>query len=290
MQATFERVPHPADASFLVKRRNDRKFEFWWHFHPEMELNFIERSQGRRLVGDAIEDYDDGDLVLLGSGLPHTWYSEERGGKQKHQSVVVQFLPEFLGREFFSRSELTGITRLFQAAHRGLQFTGSVQESVGRQMRELPRLDGLRRLLSLLAILDELAQAKARPLASAGYVPGLDESCVHRVNDVLAFIAGHYTEPITQRQAAQVAHLSPSAFSRFFHRAIGKTFKRHVNELRVGKACRMLIESDRAITEIALASGFANLANFNRRFLEQKGVSPRAFRLHWKDRGTPRVQ
>lgn len=287
MQASLERVPRSAEASFLVKRRNDPRFDFWWHFHPEYELNFIERSRGRRLVGDAIAEYDDGDLVLVGPGLPHTWFSDidKTGERRRHQSIVVQFLPEFLGEGFLDRSELADVARLLKRAGRGLQFVGAVQERVGRQMRELTRLRGLRRLLGLLSILDDLSRAEARPLASAGYGPRLNDRNLRRVNAVLTFVEEHFTERITQSDAARIAHLSPSAFSRFFHQTVGKGFNRHVNELRIGRACRLLIESDHPITAIALASGFTNLANFNRRFLEQKGMSPRAYRMHWSAKG-----
>jgi AraC-like DNA-binding protein len=285
MQAALEHIPHSTEASFLVKQRDDRRFDFWWHFHPECELNFIEHSRGRRLVGDAIAEYDDGDLVLIGPDVPHAWSSHADGHVRRHRSIVVQFLPGFLGEEFLRRSELTAIARLLERSRRGLQFVGPVQQRVGRQIQELPRMQGMSRLLVLLSILDELAAAEARPLASAGYVPNLHQGNIRRVNEVLAFIEEHFTERITQADAARIVHLTPSAFSRFFHQSVGKGFKRHVNELRIGRACRLLIETDRPITEIALESGFTNLANFNRRFLEQKGMSPRRFRTHWAEAG-----
>ena len=140
-------------------------------------------------------------------------------------------------------------------------------------------LEGLPRLLALLGILQELARSReARPLASAGFVPSLRKADVERIDRVLSFLSERFDGDVSLPETARAAHLSVPAFSRFFKRRTGRTFVGYVTELRLGRACRLLIETDRAVSDIAYSSGFNNLSNFNRRFLEARRMSPRDYR------------
>jgi AraC-like DNA-binding protein len=276
MLARVERIPAPPSSSFLWKRRRDRRFEFAWHFHPEVELTWIVSSRGRRFVGDHVADYREGDLVLLGPNLPHTWHSEGRG---RHEAVVVQFAEGFLGPEFLGLPELLPVRRLLERARRGLHVAGRTQRAVVRRLEELGRAEGLGRIRALLEILEALSRSReARPLASAGFVPALRKTDVERIDRVLGFLAERYAGDVSLPETAAVAHLSVPAFSRFFKRRTGKTFVAYVNDLRLGRACRLLIETDRPVSDIAFDCGFNNLSNFNRRFLEARSMSPRVYR------------
>jgi AraC-like DNA-binding protein len=278
MQARAERVSTAGDAAFAVKRRRDPRFGFYWHFHPEAELTLIVRSRGRRFVGDSIEDYRDGDLVLLGPDLPHTWQSA--GGTRRHEAVVVQFRPDFLGRGFLGRPEAARVRRLLERAAVGLQFTGRAQREAARSMEALERRSGLSRIAGLLELLETLARSReARPLSSPAFRPSLRRGDGRRIDRVLRFLSEAFTGPVALADAADRAHLSVPAFCRFFRRSTGKTFVDALHELRVGFACRRLIESDEPVASIAFASGFNNLSNFNRRFRALRGTSPREYRL-----------
>ncbi len=273
MKARIERVSTDDAASFLCRRRVDARFGFYWHFHPEIELTLIVRSRGRRFVGDSIEPYDDGDLVLVGPNLPHTW-SSDPSRKGRHEAVFCQF-----PREFLKSPELAGAERLFDRSSRGLRFTGRTQRAVSRQMESLQQLQGLRRLAGLLEILDQLARStESRPLSGRGYVPAVRSGDAERIDRVCRFLNGRFTEGVTLAEAASVAHLSVPAFSRMFRRATGRTLVAYLNELRTGLACRELMESGRSISDIAYDAGFNNLSNFNRRFRALKGLSPREYR------------
>lgn len=278
MKAAAERVSLGAGASFLCRRRVDARFGFHWHFHAEIELTAIVRSRGRRFVGDSIEPYVDGDLVLLGPNLPHTWHSD--GGRRgRHEAVFCQFSEAFLGKEFLQSPELAGVKGLLERAARGLRFTGATQKSVLRKLEGLDRVQGLTRLTGLLDILDQLARSKdERPLSSRRFVPDLRRRDAERVDRVCRFLNERCTEGVTLAEAAGVAHLSIPAFSRVFRRSTGKTLVSYLHELRTGLACRALIESDRPVSDIAWDSGFNNLSNFNRRFRSLKGMSPREYR------------
>ena len=278
MIARPERVaPGPA-ASFVWKRRRDPRFEFAWHFHPEIELTRIVRSRGRRLVGDSVEEYADGDLVLVGPELPHTWHSEP-GRRGPHEAVVVQFSPGFLGKGFLERPELLGVRRLLERARRGLRFDGPAARDVGRRLEGMDGLDGFGRLRALLDALARLAaERRPRPLASPGYAPPARRGDPRRIDRVCRHLAERYLEDVPLAEAAARAHLSTSAFCRYFRARTGQTLVGYLNELRIGHACRLLLETDRPVADIAFDSGFRNLAHFNRRFLALRGRPPREYR------------
>lgn len=282
MRAAAEKIPLTSE-SFRYRVRDDPRFEFRWHFHPEYELTLIVQSRGRRIVGDSVEDYRDGDLVLLGPNLPHAWGSSP-GPRRRHRSIVLQFSGSFLGAGFFERPEVRDVARMLAQSATGLSFTGQARDRAARLLGEMQHLRGLDRLLALLSALGALARSPdVRPLASPGFRPALDLDNRRRIDSVCAYIHHNHTRPISQPEMAHIAHLSPSAFSRFFKRMIGKTFIDYLHEIRIGHACELLIEGDLPITEVAYASGFSNLSNFNRRFLEQKRMTPRTYRAQFFD-------
>jgi AraC-like DNA-binding protein len=278
MKAAIERVSTGPAASFRCRRRVDARFGFLWHFHREIELTYIVHSRGRRFVGDSIEPYEDGDLVLLGPDLPHTWHSDPRR-KGPHEAVFCQFSREFLGEAFIESPELAAVDRLLGRSARGLRFVGRTQKAVGRRMEGLDRLDGVPRLAALLEILDALARSRdARPLSGRRFVPLLRRGDAERIDRVCRLLNERCLEGVSLSEAAAAAHLSVPAFGRLFRRTTGKSLVVYLNELRTGLACRELIETDRPVSDIAFASGFHNLANFNRRFRALKGMSPREYR------------
>jgi len=166
MKAQIEKVRPGGAASFICRRRIDPRFGFYWHVHPEIELTCIVRSRGRRFVGDSIEPDDDGDLVLLGPNLPHTWDSDPRRGG-RHEALFCQFSESFLGPDFLRTPETAGLRRLLGQAAQGLRFTGKTQKSVARRMEGMDGLQGLARLAALLEVLDLLARSReVRALSS----------------------------------------------------------------------------------------------------------------------------
>jgi AraC-like DNA-binding protein len=151
-------------------------------------------------------------------------------------------------------------------------------------MAEMEGRRGMARLVGLLEVLDLLSRSReAQPLSSPSFVPSLREGERERIDRVCRFLNDRYTERIPLGEAAERAHMSVPAFSRFFRRKTGRTFVAYLNELRTGHACRLLIETDKTVSEVCFASGFNNLSNFNRRFLTLKGMSPRAWRHEFAD-------
>ncbi len=277
-KASYEKVPTGPSRSFACRVFDLPAFDSPWHFHPEFELTLVTSGSGRRFVGDHMAEYRPGDLVLLGPELPHFWHSGEGGG-QRSRSVVVQFLPGFLGDGFFELPELDAMHRLFANAAQGLRFTGPTRERAAAVMQRMESRSPQGQLLGLLAALDILSRSPdVEVLATEGFAPALDVRTEERINRCQAYIFEHLGEPLRLDEVAAHLNMSPSAFSRYFKRVMGKTFSRFVNELRVSQSCRALLETERPIAEIAFESGFNNLSNFNRRFRELRGASPREFR------------
>jgi AraC-like DNA-binding protein/quercetin dioxygenase-like cupin family protein len=282
MRASYEKVPLHGERFFYVKTRDDPEFEFKWHYHPEFELTLITESAGRRFVGDHIGDYEAGDLVLVGPNLPHTWCSFPEDKGAHHRAVVVQFPGEFLGPRRLENEGLARLRRLYRRAALGLAVGGRTRRELGARVERLPGLATLKQLAELILILDALsASAEVEELSSRTFEPefGPDApDAKHPVDRVCRYLNQRFRERVSLREAARVAAMSPWAFSRFFHRSTGKTLTTYVNELRVGEACRLLMDTDRGIADIAGAAGFPNLSNFNRQFLRFRGLRPSEYR------------
>lgn len=275
MKAQFENIASKKGAeSFLAYALAVPYFEFKWHYHPEYELTLITRGEGKRLVGDSYNNYEAGDLVLLGRELPHTWTSEPIKNK-KVSAIVVQFPADFIER-FTELEEFKRVKAMLNSSDRGLFFPDSTP--VRMELEKLPALSGFEKVTALLTILHRLAGLRGEKLSSGYFQPVKGKQTEGRINKVCQYIQKHAHEPLSLEQVAGLIHLSRSAFSKFFKRATGKTFSDYVNDIRIGKACHLLAETDKPINEIAHETGFESLTYFNRVFLKKKNLTPRQLR------------
>jgi YesN/AraC family two-component response regulator len=275
MKALYEDIASKKGSeSFLAYAFSVPAFEFKWHYHPEYELTLITKGNGKRLVGDSYESFQPGDLVLLGPDLPHTW-SSEAIHKQQVSAIVIQFSEGFMN-SFVQLNEFTKVINLLAASSRGLFFPHAL--TLYQSLELLPEMSGVEKVTSLLTILQKLTEQKCIKLSSEFFNPVKGEETENRINKVFRYIQKHAAENITLEQTARLIHLSRSAFSKFFKRATGKTFSDYVNDIRIGNACYLLTESDKAINEIAYETGFDSLTYFNRVFLKKKHITHRQFR------------
>lgn len=280
MKPIYQRLISAPDEGFAFKVLRAPGFDCPWHFHDEYELILVRKSGGYRLVGDNLKPLAPGDLVLIGPNLPHIWQNDEHGpGRHTPvDAVLIQFEEKFLG-DWLELPAFLPVRQLLRRAALGLEIVGHTRERVSEMMVEMSRLRGLRRIVQFLSILDVLAHSReCRQIASAGFGGVGNPFNQARMNLVFQFINEHLDEPLSLPQLAELVHLSPGAFSRFFHLHTGRTFPAFVNELRVGRACRLLLETELPIGQIARACGFTNLSNFNRQFLRLKRLTPREFR------------
>jgi AraC-like DNA-binding protein len=280
VKARIEKILPPTAASFVYRIKREPGFSPFWHYHPEYQLTLVLRGRGKRFVGDNVAAFKPGDLVLTGPDLPHMWCSSQppgRGGP--HEAVMVQFSESIFGGRFLELPEMASVRRLLDRSVQGIRFGDAVRRSVGPRVLRMGRKRGLPRLIELLEILRILSQAPAeRPLSSRSFSSSLRSSDRQRIDAICRFTTERAAGPVSLSQAAAAAHMSVPAFTRFFRRCTGKTFVEYLTELRVGSACRLLVETDRTVTEVCFAAGFNNVSTFNRRFRELKGTTPRDFR------------
>lgn len=290
VKPVFEQTPQRQWESFHCEVLRGPGYGATWHFHPEFQITLVLKSAGYRLVGDNISPLESGDLVLVGSNLPHVWQQDEGCGRTAVHAIVVRFLDTLLGRDFLEIPEAAAVKRLLRRAARGLRVTGRTRDAVAERLQRLTVAKGLNRVAELLGVLETLAQScDLQPIASAGFVPSLSSEDQGRMARVTAHIHARLTGTIDRATVARAAHLSEGAFSRFFKLRTGKTLPEYVNELRVGRACRLLAEEDRKVTDVALDCGFKNLANFNRRFRKITRMTPRDYRRQLQRSITGRV-
>lgn len=279
--ARFELVPKCGRESFRVREFALPEFASPWHFHPEIELAFIENGTGKRFVGDSIAPFGPGDLVLIGEDLPHVWRNNVPARSQADyaHSIVVHFTAESFGAGFLNCAELQPVRKLLARARRGIGFGPQTSAAARPLLMGLKDLSGLPRLIRLLELFQLLASdGSSRSLSSTGFSPQLDPLAGERVNSAHQYVFRNFTGHIDHEEMARDAGMSASAFSRYFKRMTGRTVSEFVNEVRIGHARRLLIETDRTISEVAFASGFESLSNFNRRFRDISGISPREYR------------
>lgn len=277
MKPILEQLHHKThNQSFLCYEVNVPSFEFLWHYHPEYELTFILNGNGKRLVGDSYENFEEGDLVLLGPMLPHTWVSEKRG-KENCRAVVIQFTQAFV-KQLVQFPEMNAFEKLFTKANRGLHFNKAKNGNCIVLLQKMLQSNQLVSFTLLLQVLQQLALKREHPLTAIQFKPIKSNANQLRINQVFHYVQNQFREGVSLKKAASLIHLSESAFCKFFKRACGKTFSDYTNEVRIAHACNLLIETDKAIAEIAFESGFESLTYFNRVFLKKKSVRPGLYR------------
>jgi AraC-like DNA-binding protein/mannose-6-phosphate isomerase-like protein (cupin superfamily) len=278
--ASLELVPKDPTLPFTLTDVRAACFTYPWHHHPELELSLILRGKGLRYVGDSIKEFEEGDLCLIGPYTPHCWLSEPVPGRPV-RSLVIQFPPEIFGADFLNLQVSRPIKELFSRAERGLAISGELRNKVAALMEQMfrPRQSPLHRMSLLLELLALMAPGERCTSLSLG-TSTRPQSPGHAamMRRILSYIHENAPHEISQRAAADLAGLSPAGFSRFFSRHFGKPFVTYVAEVRVGQACRLLLEDELGIADVATRAGFNNLANFNRRFRLLKGMTPSEYR------------
>ncbi len=279
-----EQLSFRGKTAVTVKWDDFPHFTFPWHFHPEYELVYVIKSFGKRFVGDHIDDFSDGDLVLLGSNLPHFWKNDDvffQGDPQyKVNAIVIHFPADFFKQQIENYPEFLKIKELLQRSARGIRFHEPIAKSVGKKLEKLLKSKGLERTLDFVKILDKLARTKDYKILSSGnYNAELQNLSSSRIDKVLHIINSNYREDLKLETVANHAGMNKTAFCRFFKEKTGKSFSEFLIEMRIGYACKLLIEAQLSVSQICFESGFNNLSNFNRQFKKQTLFTP----VHYKN-------
>jgi AraC-like DNA-binding protein len=278
MKPAFRRLTLPVSNSFVLKTDN-MPIRNPWHYHAEIELLYLHEGHGTRFIGDTVGSLQARELFLIGSNLPHTtqrdlhYYNDHPD--ESPFSIVVQFLPDFLGKDFFKTPEFYSIQRLIGRSARGLGFRGRECEIIGGRLMKLHNLLPAYRILELVSILLELSETEDYEyLSSEGFVNVYGELHHTKLNKVYEYSVNHFMERIPIDVVAELANLTTAAFCRFFKSRTGKTYLEYLTDLRISFACKLLAEDKLNISDIAHQSGFQNLSLFNRQFKELKTVTP----------------
>lgn len=276
MKVKLESIQPDADSSFKILLTPRLNEIFYWHFHPEYEIVYVEAAHGIRHIGDHISRYEGSDLALIGPNIPHLNF--DYGVKTTAETVVVQMKEHFLGAPFFALPEIAAINDLFERAKGGLAFSGETKRRAGEKLKTVTALNNFDQLICLLEVFQLLANSTewiplhSRPIAKASI---LKEQ--QRLHKIYHFIETRYTESININELAALTNLTTAAFCRYFKKTTHCTFTDFLNQYRINQARKLLIQ-DKSVTDACYESGFENLSHFNRTFKKFAGENPLAFK------------
>ncbi len=288
MKLVYKNSNIQPERCFSVRQDNLPCIEQDWHFHPEIELIYFLKSTGTRYVGNSIGNFEPGELYMIGSNVPHLFRNHrEYYGQESHLSavdlVVVKFQADFLGKSFTDLVEAKGMRRLFHLANRGIKFSKTSTYLSHKHILGLLRNEGLSGIVELLNVLDILS-------ATEDYEILCEEEIVHnfsndekeRMGKIISFLNQNFDKRIELEEVSEIACMTPTAFCRYFKKKTKKSFTQFLNEIRLGHACKLLIEGDEQIATIAYQSGFNTMTNFNRQFKSLLHMTPTEYMEKYK--------
>lgn len=252
-----------------------------WHYHPEIELIHIIKGEGTLFAGDSSIRFKDGDVVLLGSQLPHYWRFDDiyTDVNPVPSSIeLLQFCEDFWGHDFLKLPENKAIVRLFEKAKRGIIIPESISSLAKKTLTNLIASKDAERLYFLIKLLSILCQIKSPNYISLSTNFKFESSENERINAIYNYSLNHFKQKIYLKDVAAVANLATHSFCRYFKKRTKKSYSTFIIELRVGYACKLLSEKRLSIKEICFESGFNSFTNFNKQFKLFKGLPPNEYR------------
>lgn len=275
-----EITPLKESDSFLVFDRKKCGFTYPLHFHPEYELNFIRNAQGaRRIVGDSIETINDYELTLIGPNLYHVWEDGDCEKTREVHEVTIQFMPDIFAPALLRKNIFRPISEMFLNTKRGILFSVETARQFEYQITSLSRKDGFVSFVELQSLLYNLSISRGqRLLANSSFQTETNTYSDERIERLHKYIKENYNRKLMLKDAADLLNMSTISFTRLIKQRTGKSFVDFLNEIRLGYATRMLIDSDKSISEICFECGFNNISNFNRIFKKKQKQTPSLFR------------
>ena len=276
---SFEKISPSFGSSILVKQHTkmiENRFAFW-HFHPELELVYVNKAQGKRHIGNHLSYFNNSQLILIGSNLPHNGFTDRFCANGSE--IIIQFKSDFLGADFFNIPEMNAIIALFDRAKKGILFKLEIKSIVGPKVEKLMEYDGMTRVLKFLEILNDLAVTDDYTILNAnGFAFETKPQDSTKIDIIFKYINTNFKDHISLKEMADKVSMTIPAFCRYFKRATGKTFTQLVNEYRIVHATKLLNESQMSITDICYECGFNNFSHFNKQFKEITGKSASKYR------------
>jgi AraC-like DNA-binding protein len=263
----------PPSQIFVIKHLEEKHFDPVWHAHSEYQLFVVFKGTGTRFIGDSIKSFKPGELVFTGPHLPHLWRSDDvyfdKRTNHKTEGIVIYFNENFLGDHILDKEEMLSIKKLFAKSMRGLEFYGAKRIQAVRLMEDLVHMKGISSVIQLLHILEVLASTKEyHYISSVHYEESFNQHETDRLNKVYEYVMKNFRRKVSLEEIAELLHMTPTSFSRYFTMKNNKPFSRFVAEVRIKHACEMLTETEASIAEVCYECGFNTLSNFNKQFKE----------------------
>ncbi|HWJ92167.1 MAG TPA: AraC family transcriptional regulator [Flavisolibacter sp.] len=279
MRPQLLKVSKGPDRSFSVRRDLVPHVNNRWHYHSEVELIHFKKGEGTQFIGDSIKRFKAGDVVMVGANLPHYWRFDDAYFEENTKAMadirVSHFNENFWGENFLHLPENNNIRTILEKAKRGLQITGKTKQRVAELLEQLQSADGPQRIILLIEALSAIANCKGLVmLSSIGFKPDLVEVESDRINAIYEYSIKNFKRKIQLEEIAEVANISPNSFCRYFKSRTRKTYSQFLIELRVGHACKLLIENNQCIKRLCYESGFNNFTSFHKYFKMITGKSP----------------
>lgn len=276
MKIVFEDIKRLAGSSFRILVNPKLNDFYYWHFHPEFELTFIEAPYGTRRVGNHVGKFEGSDLVFIGSNIPHLNF--DYGIRTEYQKVVLQIKEDFFKNDFVTTPELSAIYQLFENSKKAICFNGTTREMVGKRLKKIHLLPNFEQFIEVLSLFQMLARSDERTFlheeAFENFYNNKEQS---RLKVVYKFIENNFQRNITIEEMGTLTHLSKAAFCRYFKKMTRLTFTEFLNQYRIEQAKRLLKE-DKNVTETCFECGFESLSYFNRIFKKVVGQNPIQFK------------
>jgi AraC-like DNA-binding protein/quercetin dioxygenase-like cupin family protein len=289
MKPHFKPIPSESKLFKVEYQETSKEFYYPWHYHPELELAYILSGKGVRYVGNSIENFYEDDLVLLGSNLPHSWNTTDQ--EEPVTAIVVYLKEEFFDDTWMQSIEFEAIKKLLATMSKGIKVDKEVAIHLKRKFFALLKASPFEKLMILLQILQDLSSNSAcRMLCEQGFTCDLNYTDERRINMVYDFIQKNYLKQITLAEIASKVNMSEEYFSRFFSKTMKKPFFEFLNEYKINKACKLLIETDKQVSEVCYEVGFESVPFFYRQFKKFKNCQPKNYREHFKKVSSLEIQ
>lgn len=280
---TLEKLSPSFGSSLLVKQHTEKvdNNNAFWHFHPELELVYVNKGQGKTHIGNHLSYFNNSQLILIGANLPHNGFADRLTANGTE--TTVQFKSDFLGADFINIPEMTNVSALFDRAKKGIKFGIETKAKIGAKIDKLQKHNGLDHVLKFLNILNYLANTEDYTILNAdGIALETNPQDSDKINTIYKYVNNNFQKHITLDEIADKVSMTVPAFCRYFKKTTGRTFTQLVNEYRVVHATKLLNESKMSIADICYECGFNNFSHFNKQFNEVTGKSASQYRKEIK--------
>ncbi|MBJ7881536.1 AraC family transcriptional regulator [Gelidibacter salicanalis] len=282
MKLVLKNADTNAYKKLSVSRRILPCLDVAWHYHPEFELIYITKSNGLRFVGDSVSAFQPGDLVLVGSYLPHLWRNDpsyyKEDSTEEVETIITKFTIDFLGNEIFKLPDFIEIKKLLDKSKFGICFGVETSLALHNEIVNLPNLSSVEQYIKILTILQKLSLTDDISILSSSDMRQSTTESSERIDTVLRYISDNYAANIGLDDIADVACMTTNSFCRFFKKTTNKSFTQFLNEVRIKNASRLLVQDDISVSSVCYAVGYNSITNFNKQFKQIMGVTPKSFR------------